>query len=234
MAGALLALSLGAPAAAAPPSAELWADISDVREEGGSLRFNLAVTAGAPTEDYSSLDFSLVSSDSERLFIEKDQAAEGGDLKITFPEGLGGAFHKGRIGAGGEVSHLIGVFSQSGQNDIGGETPVCDIAMVYVGSDPASLSLEELQLVYIDENNEVASVKTQSAWKTEISRDMLVSIDDAETPMSGPAAGREAEGGVNVVLAAALAALCGAAAAAAAITLAQRRGRKKRAAAPPE
>jgi hypothetical protein len=191
----------------AAPNAEIGASITDVKSEGGALHFNLNVDVGTPTETYSSLDFSLVSAEPEHLYIEKDPENDSEkNLKITFPEQYGNAYHKGRLDDNGAMRHLIGIFSQSGQNDIDSETEICSISMVYDGDAPVLLSLEGLQLVYIDDGGAVSSAKVDSEWRQEIDGNLLVTIGENETPLGA----LFAPGGMNVVLVAALSALLGA------------------------
>jgi hypothetical protein len=210
--------ALAAAPAYAAPDAGLRADITDVTKEGGELRFNLNIAAEAPTENYSSLDFSLVSDDPEHLYIDKDPEGDSEkNLLIAFPDTYGSAYHKGRLDDSGAMRHLIGIFSQSGQNDIGEETEICSVSMVYSGDGPATLSLEGLQLVYIDEDNAVQSVKTESGWSKEIDGGLLTTIRDSETPLAGLA------GNTNLLLVALLSCALGAAIAVAALMLAKRR-----------
>jgi hypothetical protein len=211
--------ALAAAPAYAAPDAGIRADISDIKEEGGELRFSLNIAAEAPTENYSSLDFSLVSADPEHLYIDKDPEGDSEkNLRIAFPDAYGSAYHKGRLDEDGAMRHLIGIFSQSGQNDIGEETEICSVSMVYSGDGPATLSLEGLQLVYIDENNEVQSVKTDSVWSREIDSGLLTTIRESETPLAAGLAGS-----ANLLLVALLSCALGAAIAVAALMLARRR-----------
>ncbi|MDR1961888.1 MAG: hypothetical protein LBQ16_06355 [Gracilibacteraceae bacterium] len=212
-----IALSLALLAATAPlaatPSAQLQGNITEYSREADGTHFTVEVLVSAPTEDYAALDFTLASADHERLFIEEipDSDSEK-NLSIEFPRQYGNAYHNGRLNeATGAFSHLIGIFSPSGQNDIREATTVCSVSMVYTGGEPVDLSLEDLQLVYMEEDNTVASVKLDSGFTLPISAALFQTVPPEQVPQAfPPTADDSAFPILPVVLSAVLAAAAGA------------------------
>lgn len=189
----VLAFLLATPAMAAP-SAEMEVTLSDVQENEDGWLFTLNIEMLAPTEPYASLDFNLVCGDHEHLaIVDNSEAGDRSALDIKFTKDYGSANHKGRINSEtGAISYLIGIFSQVSGNAIKEQTHVCAVTLCYTGSEPQSLSLEKLKLVYKDASGKITSVSDFPEVSFTIDPDFLanaaITIADGEDPLANMSA----------------------------------------------
>lgn len=151
-------ITLSVPAYALPDASVKMA-IRDAKWEGEEIIFTVDISIDSPSEPYSSLDFNLVSSNNEKLsIINKNPGSDNGALDITFAEKYGSAYHPGRFDeSSGEGRYMMGIYSQTGKNDITEATDVCSVRMKYSGTDTQVLSISDLKLVYENANGAIVN-----------------------------------------------------------------------------
>ena len=174
------------PGAAATPAADLSMQIADWEQVGDAVEFNVVIDIGTPSEPYASLDFSIVSSNEERLHIvDLSEIRDKSKLAFDFSPDYGGVYHKGRIDeADGSVSYLVGLFSQTSGNNIMDETNICSVKLRYSGDLEQELSLENLKLVYKNPDGEITGVTSEAKVSQNISQSSFVQIPDETSPLS--------------------------------------------------
>jgi hypothetical protein len=174
----------------AAPSAGLQGDIISQSRDAGGIRFSLAVRVTEPSESYAALDFTLITADPEHLYIADDGTDAEKNLLIDFPGVYGNAYHMGRLDEiSGAYSHLIGIFAQSGQNEISASVTVCNIDLVYTGTEPVELALRDLQLVYLDETRTVRTERPGGDFDLMITEELFRDIPDGNVPQGFPPLG---------------------------------------------
>ena len=145
----------------AEPQANMNIAISDVIEiEEGTL-FTVNIYLEKPKEPYASMDFYLVTSDADKLFIiQKSEADKENNLDIEFPSDFGSAYHEGRIDENtGAARYLIGVFSFESGNPISEAVDVCSVRMLYKGENPQTLNIENMKLVFQNDAGDIVSAQ---------------------------------------------------------------------------
>ena len=186
--GLLLAVFLFCicPKAFAAPTADLSMQITEYEQVGDAVEFNVIIGVGKPSEPYASLDFTISSSDEERLHIvDLSASKDKSPLAFEFTPEYGGVYHKGRINEiDGSVSYLVGFFSQASGNNIADEANICSVRFRYTGDSEEEISLENLKLVYKNPKGEIAGVTSDA----KISRTIVpadpsssVQVSDDET-----------------------------------------------------
>ena len=180
---AVLTLSGGALAL---PAADLRMSITELDVRDSATEFTMQIDVSAPSEPYASLDFNLVSSNSESLqIIDNSEAGDRSDLDIEFTPNFSGAYHKGRIDeTSGAISYLIGIFSMEGGNKVTEGTNICSIRFRYTGEAEEQISLDNLKLVYKNTDGAIESVNHGEAVKYAIGPATFVQVPSEEVPLA--------------------------------------------------
>ena len=177
----------------AAPAAELSMNITDVDVLDDTTEFTVNIGISKPSEPYASLDFSIVSSNSENLqIVDRSESGDRSNLDIEFPsEDYGGVYHKGRIDeTSGAISYLVGVFSQESGNNISDEADICSVRFRYNGEAPAEISLDGLKLVYKNSNGDIDNAEAKTSIKQEVT---LEALSGNRVPLSSAALGQDSE-----------------------------------------
>ena len=174
----------------AAPDAEVSMTVTNAVREGDDVILTVDISIGSSAEPYASLDFNLVSSDSEQLSVAKKNSDGDADaLDISFVPEYGGAYHKGRIDdASGEIRYLVGVYAQSSGNIISDATNLCTVKLRYSGEEMQTLSIEDMRLVYKNASGEiVGAVSEIKSPKLDVDERLLNvpygNIEDTEVPL---------------------------------------------------
>ena len=145
----------------AEPQTDMRVTISDVIEIEEGILFTVNIRLEKPSEPYASMDFYLVTSDAEQLFIkQKPETDKKNNLAVEFSSDFGGAYHEGRVDEKtGATRYLFGIFSFKSGNPIFEAVDVCSVWMLYKGENPQTLNIENMKFVFQNDAGDIVSAQ---------------------------------------------------------------------------
>ena len=172
-------LCIGATTA---PSADLTMTITDSVTKNCAIEFTLKIDVAKSSEPYASLEFNIVSSNSQKLhIIDLSEEVGKSNLDIEFSPEFGGVYHKGRIDeTRGTISYLVCLFSMENGNPISEKTNVCTVRFRYESDSAEEILLKDLKLVYKNADNIIDSAKIETNQKQAISNELFLDLNNSE------------------------------------------------------